>query len=557
MRSAKALRATKATHNPRRSSPRKVASSFKVCSIKGTRDLNYFQLFSQSTATHADCLAIVDDAREFTYAQMMHQISQTAVWLRQMGLRSGDSLVVFAANRAEHIFLHLASAQIGVVFTPVHSSFRAREAGYVLQSARPRIAFVDAGTIDILTEATQSSGISPKLVSFDTVVERPEVGSFLNGFSEQENVTPEDLPSEAPLTILYTSGTTSMPKPVLRSHGADTWSVQNYVEGWNFEAGDRVYVPLSLAWAWGLTVMSMSALASGATLFLDKSFNPVRALSAIEKHRITTFAGTMSMYGMLLDVLQREKFQTSSLKKMFVGGEPRNEAMVSAAEAHFGQRLYEGYALSECFPHLVTNPKHDIDAPTGSLGRRVAPEAQIKLIGPDGTEVRRGESGQTLIKSPGCMTEYLNEPEMTAERLTPDGWLRTGDLLREDENGYFFFAGRSTDMIIRGGANISPLEIEAALLEHPAVKDVAVVGIPDQARGEQIVALTLLREDETASELTLLAFLERTLARYKVPQRVIILGDIPVGATGKRSRKALRELAIQILQKTEDKSYAD
>ncbi|WP_201836452.1 class I adenylate-forming enzyme family protein [Microvirga zambiensis] len=519
--------------------------------------MNYFQLFAQSAATHPECLAIVDDAREFTYAQMMRESSRTAAWLRQLGLRSGDSLIVFAANRAEHIFLHLACAQIGVVFTPVHASFRAREVGYVLQSSRPKVAFVDAATIDILTEAIQQSDVSPKLVSFDPLLERPEVGSFLDGFPEQQQVTSEDLPSGTPLTILYTSGTTSMPKPVLRSHGADTWSVQNYVRGWNFEAGDRVYVPLSLAWAWGLTVMSMSALASGATLFLDKSFNPVRALAAIEKHRITTFAGSMSMYGMLLDVLQREQFQTSSLKKMFVGGEPRNEAMVAAAEAHFGQRLYEGYALSECFPHLVTSPEHDVNAPVGSLGRRVAPEAQIKLVDPNGVEVGRGEVGQALIKSPGCMTEYLNEPDMTAERLTPEGWLRTGDLLREDENGYFFFAGRSTDMIVRGGANISPLEIEAALLEHPTVKDVAVVGIPDPVKGEQIVALTVLRENEIVSEQTLLAFLEGALARYKVPQRLIILEDIPVAASGKRSRKALRELAIQILQKTEARKHAD
>ncbi len=519
--------------------------------------MNYFQLFSQSAATHAERPAIVDDVREFTYAQMMQEASRVAVWLRQMDLCRGDSIIVFANNRAEHLFLHLACAQIGVVFTPVHASFRVREAGYVLQSCRPRVAFVDADTIDVLTEAIQSSGICPKLVSFDSVTEKPEISSYLEGMRAQEEVTVEDLPAGAPLTILYTSGTTSMPKPVLRSHGADTWSVQNYVKGWNFEAGDRVFVPLSLAWAWGLTVMSMSALASGATLFLDKGFNPVRALAAIERHKITTFAGTMSMYGMLLDVLKRQTFQTSSLTKMFVGGEPRNEAMVAAAEAHFGQRLYEGYALSECFPHLVISPKRDLNAPIASLGRRVAPEAQIKLIGPDGCEVRRGEVGQALIKSPGCMTEYLNEPDMTAERLTPDGWLRTGDLLREDENGYFFFAGRSTDMIIRGGANISPLEIEAALLEHPAVKDVAVVGIPDQTKGEQIVALTVLRESETVSEQTLLEFLEGALARYKVPQRLIILEDIPVAASGKRNRKVLKELAIQTLQEAEAKSYAN
>jgi long-chain acyl-CoA synthetase len=509
--------------------------------------LNYAQIFSQSAAAHSDRLAIVDAAREFTYSQLMHEVARAAARLSQMDLHRGDSLIVFAANRAEHIFLQLASAQLGLVFSPVHASFRVRETTYVLQSCKPRVAFVDPGTADILTEAMQNSAICPQVFSFEPIPGRPDVRSWFEECACQEFVTVEQLPAEATLQIVYTSGTTSTPKPVLRSHAAESWSVRTYAKGWNFEAGDRVLVTLSLAWSYGLTLMSMPALLTGATVFLDKGFNPVRALGAIETHRITTFAGTMSMYGMLLDALQQQKFETSSLKKMCLGGEPRNEVRVAAAEAAFGTRFSEAYALSECFPVLASCPRYDPGLPAGSLGRRIAPEAQIKLVGPEGIEVRRGEVGHALIKSPGRMLEYLNEPGMTAERLTPDGWVRTGDLLREDENGYFFFIGRSTDMIIRGGANISPLEIETALAEHPKVKDVVVVGIPDADKGERIVALAVLQDNEVESEAALVSFLEGTLARYKIPQNIIILDAIPVGASGKRSRKALQELVAQRL----------
>jgi long-chain acyl-CoA synthetase len=238
---------------------------------------------------------------------------------------------------------------------------------------------------------------------------------------------------------------------------------------------------------------------------------------------------------------------------MFMGGEPRNESTVIAAEMKFGQRLCEGYALTECFPLLVVNPRTDLNAPVGSVGRLVASDAQIKLVGTDGLEVARGEVGHALIKSPGRMTEYLGEPEMTAARLTLDGWVKTGDLLREVD-GYYVFAGRSTDMIIRGGANISPLEIEAALVEHPKVKDATAVGIPDPVKGEQIVALTVLHSSDTATEAELLAFLESTLAKYKVPQHIAFVDEIPIGATGKKNRRALRDIALNMIAIDEEQS---
>ncbi|MFP1646738.1 class I adenylate-forming enzyme family protein, partial [Pontitalea aquivivens] len=339
-------------------------------------------------------------------------------------------------------------------------------------------------------------------------------------------------------------GSSAMPKPVLRSHRAETWSVESYIKGWAFETGDRVFVPLSLAWAWGLTVQSMTTIGSGATLYLDKSFNPVRALEAFEKYRITTFAGTGSMYAMLMDVLKERNFDISSLKKLFIGGEPSNANTVETVQAHFKLKLFEGYAMSESFPHLVLHPRDDVNAPKGAVGRRVGDDAEIRLIDSDGNDVPHGEVGHAILRSPGRMTEYYREPEMTSDRFMEGGWVKTGDLLREDENGYFFFEGRISDLIIRGGANISPVEIEDAASRHPLVKDIVVVGIPDEARGEKVVATVVAKSDEL-SEAALFDFFEQNLAKYKVPQIILFTKDLPVGATGKINRKAVRAMVLE------------
>jgi long-chain acyl-CoA synthetase len=506
--------------------------------------LNYVRAFAAAAVEFADSPAIIDGTRVFTYSRMMQAVAVLAGRLRHRQVERGDRLIVFAGNRAEHILLQLACAQIGAVFSPVHPAFRVREAAYVLKSSTPRIAFVDADTAPVLAEAVAASGIQPEVISFDSPQDL-KLQDLLDADPSPAEAAVEDVDPQTPLQIVYTSGTTSTPKPVLRSHSAELWSVQTYQKGWNFEAGDRVLVTLTLAWSYGLTLMSMPTLLAGGTVYIERTFHPSRALARIQEHRITTFAGTMSMYGMLLDVLEDHSFDTGSLKKMCLGGEPRNEARVASAEAKFGIRFSEAYALSECFPLLASCPKHDLDLPVGSLGRRITPDAHIKLVDAQGVEVPRGEVGHALINSPGRMIGYLNEPQQTVERLTPDGWVRTGDLLREDDKGYFVFVGRLTDLIIRGGTNISPLEIETALAEHPGVEDAVVLGVPDPDKGERIVALTVLKGGASESEASLLGYLEIALARYKVPQTVLILERIPVGRSGKIVRKELRDWVIQ------------
>jgi long-chain acyl-CoA synthetase len=244
------------------------------------------------------------------------------------------------------------------------------------------------------------------------------------------------------------------------------------------------------------------------------------------------------MYTKLLEVIKTRGADLSSLQLVVNGGEPCPPPLVKDFEDYTGLHLLGSYATSEARPVLAVRPG-DRAVPEGSSGQLV-PGADIRLETPDGREAATGETGHALIRCPGLMTEYYGEPELTADRLTPDGWLKTGDLLRRDAGGYYFVVGRMSELIIRSGVNIAPAEVESALMAHPAVAEAAVVGVPDPRSGEAVRAFIVPASGQEVSETSLRDFLTRQLAAYKVPSDFVFMKELPRTDRGKLDRLALR-----------------
>ncbi|APA90515.1 acyl--CoA ligase (plasmid) [Paraburkholderia sprentiae WSM5005] len=505
--------------------------------------MNHAELVISYARTHCDRVAVQMDGSALTYGELAASSEALAIGLQQAGIGLGDRIMMFAENSIECLVLYHAVARIGAVFTPVHVSFRVQELAYAISNARPKLIVTTTDQLDVLDMGLNETGHDARIVLLNGTG-APGAGQtrYSDLFSRSGSCVPVDVSPKHPLLISYTSGTTSLPKPVLRSHGAETWSAQSYQKAWGFESGDRLLVAMSLSWVYGLCSLCQSAFAAGATVVLEPKFSPTRTLALIEAGQVTAFAGTMSMYAMMLNILEERPFDTSSLRKAFLGGEPRNEVAVEKIEARLGLRLCEGWAMTESFPVLAVHPTRDRQAPVACLGR-VVPGVELRLVDGNGQDVADGEPGEAWVKGPGDFLEYSDEPELTDARRTSSGWVRSGDLLRRGDDGYYIFVTRQSEIIIRGGVNISPVEVESAICAHADIADAVVVGLPDSVLGEIVAALVITRSDKPLDAEAITAFVSERIARFKVPAKLFRVESIPAGTTGKKNRTEARKIA--------------
>jgi long-chain acyl-CoA synthetase len=511
-------------------------------------DENLYTMFHRAAQAFPEREAIVFEDGVLSYAALDQLVLRVATGLHELGVRPGDRVLTYVPNCPEVLATYFACAYLGAIFAPVNPVFRAREMHYICENAGAAIAIVHAETERDFT-------------SFGFPSQRPRTTVLVGGApgpSSAEDHLPFDaLLSHAeppprhlaapddPVLICYTSGTTSTPKPVLLSHRNEVYSALTYADTWGLQPDDRAIVCLPLAWAYGLSTTSMSLLSAGAAVLLRRRFHPVEVLDAIEAQRPTIFYGTMSMYTKMLDVLGRGARDVSSLRFCLNGGEACPDGAVRAFQEFTGLRPIQAYAASEAKPLLALRADDD-DAPFNSSGRVVG-DTQIRLLDEDGTEVTPGDVGEAEVWCPGLMLGYFREPEMTADKLTADGWLKTGDLLVEDGRGYFRVVGRRSEMIIRSGANIAPAEVASAIMGHRGAVDAAVIGIPDALSGEAVVALVVPAGDADVDADVLRQHLADVLAPYKLPSHIIFVEELPTNANGKTDRDALRSLALALL----------
>ncbi|MER8001020.1 class I adenylate-forming enzyme family protein [Streptomyces sp. NPDC095613] len=483
---------------------------------------------SQPTAT-----AVIGDGRRLTYRELIEEIDRRADRLTQAGLQPGDRVALVAENSPEFLVSAHAVWSAGGVLATIYPSTGREDLSYTLHNADPALVLVDAGTSAPVRAAAEDLPAAPIDVP-DFAPPAVRTGTMPN---------PRDLREPVAL-ICYSSGTTSRPKAIMLSQTALYNGARTYADVWRLTSADRTVVCLPMAWLYGLDSTSMATLLVGGAVIALRRARPELLVAAIENEGATFLPGVTTIFTKLVDFLERsaDRPDLSSLRLAVSGGEPRNEAAFERFVDLTGRPVHDTFCASECFPLITYDPVADPYPVPGSAGKLV-PRSELRIVGPDGREVAPGEVGEAFSRGPGLMLGYWRDEAETAKVLTPDGWYRTKDLVRIDEDGFVHVVGRLSDMIIRGGSNVSPAEVERALRLHPGVRDATVVGLPDPVYGQAVTAAVVVEDGAVFDPDGIIRDLGEHLAAYKVPTRLVRVDRLPNNATtGKVDRRAVAAL---------------
>jgi len=456
-----------------------------------------------------------------TYAELDASVTCLARHLLDRGLQPGDRVAVHGSNSIETVQLLLAVFRAGLVAVPVNLRLKPAEIAYIFEHSGARICFSEPALAALAEQARGGSG--------------PEIVSQLPPLTHPASL-PEADPAQ-PAVILYTSGTTARPKGVTHTHRT-LFETTRLLTPDPIRPDDTLLAITQLMHASGLNCVLLPALHLGATAVLLRTFDPGVALDLIQRFRCTFTLALPAMLQSVVEEQARRPRDLSSLRTVVAGGDTVPVALQQRFLGLVGVAVLEGYGMTESVP-ITLNPSAAI---TGSIGLALG-EVSIRLVDLDGRDVGAGETGEILVRSPANCAGYWNDSAATA-RLFHDGWLRTGDLASRDNEGYFWFKGRLKQLIIRGGSNISPQEVEEALYRHPAVLEAGVVGAPHPVYGAVPVGFVVLRAGHSLTEDHLLAHARELLADYKVPQRILFVAELPKGLTGKVDRRSLRDILI-------------
>jgi long-chain acyl-CoA synthetase len=486
--------------------------------------MNLVDNLTTSAGRRGDRVALKLDDAELSYSQLDGASAHVAGMLRTKGVGPGDRVGIMLPNVPHFPIVYYGILRLGGVVVPMNVLLKERETGFYLSDPEAKAVFAWHQFADAADAGAAEAGA-------ECITVKP--GEFENLVGAAEPVVEvADRDPDDTAVVLYTSGTTGTPKGAELTHSNLVRNVEVTLETL-VEAGpdDVILGALPLFHSFGQTCGLNVAVAAGACLTLIPRFDAGKALEIIQRDRATVFEGVPTMYAALLNYSERERFDVSSLRLCISGGAALPVELLRAFEDVFGCAILEGYGLSETSPVASFNHPHRERKP-GSIGTPVA-GVEMKLIADDGSEPPEGEPGEVAIRGHNIMKGYWNRPEATADAIDADGWFKTGDVARRDADGYYFIVDRKKDLIIRGGYNIYPREVEEVLYEHPAVAEAAVVGIPHDEFGEEVGAAVALKDGADCSEAELREYVKSQVAAYKYPRRVWILDELPKGPTGK------------------------
>ncbi|WP_104525260.1 class I adenylate-forming enzyme family protein [Blastococcus atacamensis] len=463
-------------------------------------------------------LCVRDDDVELDHAGFDARIAAFAEQLAETGFGHGDVLAIMLPNRVELLVALFAAWRLGGVATPVNPSFTATEAGHQIEDS--------SAAVVVAMGPSALAGDRP-VIHVDDMRVAPAGAP----------VPPAPLQPDDLALLIYTSGSTGRPKGVMLDHAHVEAMSSTMAHHLSLTERDHCLLILPLFHANALMVSALATLRSGGQLSIVGNFSASRFFDQVERLRPTYFSAVPTIYALLASLPEDVRPDTSSLRFVVCGAAPVSAELLDRCEERFGFTMVEGYGLTEGTCASACNPVEGLRK-LGTVGPAL-PGQRIEIRGEDGTAVPVGEVGEIVISGPTVMRGYLGRPEATAETVE-DGWLRTGDVGRLDEDGYLTIVDRVKDMIIRGGENIYPKEIEAVLTAVPGVLEAAVVGRPDAVLGESPVAYVSLYPDARLAEADLLEHCRSHLTRVKVPERIEVVGALPKNAVGKTDKPTLR-----------------
>lgn len=488
---------------------------------------------------------------QYTYGYFEQSVSKFAGALKQNGVKKGDHIALLVGNTPHFIITLYASWRLGAVVVPINPTYTPNEISFIVRNSDAKVMvaldqlspllekkemlFPNIETVIICEtdeeKVRQCMQLDDVPLFFRDIIQRGEPVIQLENLDENDNAI-----------ILYTSGTLGQPKGAMLTHKniySNARDVGTYLK---MSSDDRVVATLPIFHVFALTVVVNAPLLQGAVVLLLPRFSPKVVFYTIRERKATIFAGVPTMYNFLYQYEGGKKEDYKSIRLSISGGSSLPVALLHNFEEKFNTRILEGYGLSEASPVTCFNPI-DRERVPGSIGTTIV-NVENKVVDVTGNEVPRGEIGELVVRGPNVMKGYYKMPEETNATLK-DGWLYTGDMAKQDENGYFYIVDRKKDMIIVGGYNVYPREVEEVIYKHPDVVECAVIGLPDKSFGEAVSAHIVLKDDSKIDEQQMIDFCSKHLAKYKLPTEVHFTDELPKNTTGKILRRSLKDMMLK------------
>ncbi len=482
--------------------------------------------------------AMIDQERILTYRALRDRVGAAAGGLSALGVRRGDRIAILSVNRAEFIEVLFAAARLGALLVPLNWRLSAPELAFQVGDSRPSVLVVDPA-LQTLADALRRE---PAARTLEQVVSFDDGGDAAGTVSYAELLAhPASSPQgtfDDPLLIMYTSGTTGRPKGAVLTQATQFWNSVNIGVAVGLTERDVTLNMLPMFHTGGIGLFTLPSLHTGATAVLLRAFDPAAAVRLIETHGVTAIFGVPAVY---LALLQSEEFQRADLRgvRFSCGGAPCPLPIIEAFRDR-GLLFQQGYGLTETAPTFALLPAADAFRKAGSVGKP-AIHVEARVVDENGGDVAPEQVGEVWVRGPNLFSGYWERPDADAEAFTPDGWFRTGDLARIDAEGFLYIVDRRKDMLISGGENVYPAEVEDVLYRHPAVAEVAVIGVSHERWGEVPKAIVVLKPGRTTTAEELIGFCEGRLGHYKIPKAVAFTEALPRNAAGKVLKRVLRE----------------
>lgn len=511
--------------------------------------MNLVSSVRETATTQPEKIAYHFMGQDTSYAEFDASVSKFASALQDLGIEKGDHVAFLLGNTPHFLISLYATMRLGATAIPVNPIYTPDEISYILHNSDAKAVIALDQLLPLVEQAAGTFSAVQNYIICETDLETPEkiaalpdnVRSKVRSFTQliasgEMGVEPVAVDENETAIILYTSGTTGSPKGAMLTHKNIYSNARDVADYLDFSGDDRVVATLPVFHVFALTVVVNAPLIKGATIILMPRFSPADVFNIIEEKKATIFAGVPTMYNFMSQFPEGSKEDFESVRIAISGGSSLPVALLHSFEEKFDVKVSEGYGLSEASPVTCFNPL-DRDRIPGSIGRNII-NVENKIVNGLGEEVADGEVGELIVRGPNVMKGYYKMPEET-EAALQDGWLYTGDLARRDEDGYFYIVDRKKDLVIVGGYNVYPREVEEVLFEHRDIVEAAVIGVPDVDFGEAVHAFVVLKDGVEEDVEKLEAYCASRLAKYKVPKKFEFLDELPKNTTGKILRRSL------------------